>query len=301
MPKKQTKPDKTSEKPFSLIPGEKLLAIYSAMLKCRLLEQRATALFQQGKLDSDLHLSSGREATAAASVIDLERTDTLCLAPHDWLPAFVKGMSLETLFRALAPSRLQGDGPLRIEAEHKNVFDGSSDLQQVLLDQADAAFTDKKSAVAAAFIPAGGASLNEWKRTIETAGSRKLPAIFIHYTESAEDTPTARSAKPEALVHGVPSIAVDARDPVAVYRVAYEAIVRARQLRGATLISCMIDSPVSTPNNGGSQAPEPIALDPVAAMEAYLKSKKIEHEVHNREVIEAFNRDLDLATRFLDK
>src|SRR4051812_42146962 len=106
MPKNQTQTEEVSAKTFSLISNEKLLAIYAAMLKCRLLEQRATALFQHGTLDTDLHVSAGLEATAAAGVVDLQQGDTLCLAPNDWIPAFVKGLSLDTLFRALAPSTL---------------------------------------------------------------------------------------------------------------------------------------------------------------------------------------------------
>src|SRR4051812_10859906 len=122
MPKNQTEVEDGSAKTFSLISNEKLLAIYAAMLKCRLLEQRATALFQHGRLDTDLHVSAGLEATAAAGVVDLQQADTLCLAPNDWVPAFVKGMSLETVFRALAPSSLNLDGPTQIEAEHKNIL-----------------------------------------------------------------------------------------------------------------------------------------------------------------------------------
>src|SRR3954471_19439884 len=169
MPKKNQKPAaRESEETFSLIPKEKLLAIYAAMLKCRLLEQRATTLFQHGKLRSDLHASTGVEATATAAAIDLEPADTLCLAPDDWLPAFVKGLSLETLFRALAPSSLHVDGPIQIEAERKNIFHGLSDpdLQQVLLDRANAAAAEKKGAVAASFIPHGPDSRSEWQNTI---------------------------------------------------------------------------------------------------------------------------------------
>lgn len=303
MPKKQTETAKPPEKTFSLISNEKLVAIYAAMLKCRLLQQRATSLFQHGRLDSDLHLSAGREATAAAAVIDLEPADTLCIAPNDWLPAFVKGMSLETLFRALAPSALQVAGSVQIEAEHKNIYHSSanSDVQRVLLERASAASAEKKGTVAAAFIPQGAASLAQWQKTIQSAGAKKLPAIFIHYSDAAEDTQAGRSAKPEALLHGVPSIAVDARDPVAAYRVAYEAIVRARQLRGATLLECIMDLQSSSPNNGEGATTDPITTDPVAAMETYLKTKGIEAEAHNPEIIAAFNRDLDLATRFLEK
>ena len=62
-PERKAKPAPPKET-FSLISHEKLLAIYTAMLKCRMVEQRAAMLFQQGKLASDLHASFGREATA---------------------------------------------------------------------------------------------------------------------------------------------------------------------------------------------------------------------------------------------
>jgi acetoin:2,6-dichlorophenolindophenol oxidoreductase subunit alpha len=301
--KNQTQAKSKAGETFSLISNEKLLAIYAAMLKCRLLEQRATALFQHGKLRSDLHVSAGLEATATAAVIDLEPADTLCLAPDDWFPAFVKGLSLEALFRALAPSSLHVDGPIQIEAERKNIFHApsDSDQQQVLLESARAASVEKKAAVIAAFIPHGPNSLAEWQNTIQAAGSKKLPVIFVHYSDPAEAPSSSRSTKPEALLHGVPSIAVDARDPVAVYRVAYEAIVRARQRRGATLLECAIDGQPASPKGGKSTLADSTTVDPVATMETYLKSKKIEFEARNPEIIAAFNRDLDLATRFLNE
>jgi len=297
---KNTKAEKKPEHTFSLISNEKLLAIYTAMLKCRLLELRATALFQHGKLNSDLHASSGLEATAAAAAIDLTQQDSLCLAPNDWLPAFIKGLSLETLFRALAPSSVQGTATAQIEADHKNILLSSkADPQKFILDRGLEALNARNGAVGAAFISSDKDALAQWRATIETAGKRKLPIIFVHYSKTDDAPSASRSQKPEALVHGVPSIGVDALDPVAVYRVAYEAIVRARQLRGATLLTCMTDQP--SPANGGVSGVDPAIPDPVAAMETYLKSKAIEYESQSRQTIEAFNRDLDMATRFLDK
>ena len=301
MPKNKTRTENTPEETFSLISNEKLLAIYSAMLKCRLLGQRAASLFQHGKLDTDLDGSAGLEATAVAVVIDLQQADSLCLAPNDWLPAFVKGMSVETLFRALAPSSPQVGGTAQIEAEHKNIFFPSTkaDPQRFILDRASDALVARNGAVAAAFIPSDAGSLTEWQKTIHTAGTKKVPIIFVHYSAPDDASSSSRPEKPEALVHGIPSIAVDARDPVAVYRVAYEAIVRARQLRGATLLECIIDSQPSSPDTGDGPPADPISTDSIAAMEAYLKGKKIDYEARNRQMIEAFSRDLDLATRFL--
>jgi TPP-dependent pyruvate/acetoin dehydrogenase alpha subunit len=286
---------------FSLISNEKLLGIYATMLKCRLLEQRATALFQHGKLHSDLHISAGREATSAAAAIDLQQGDTLCLAQGDWIPAFVKGLSLESLFRVLAPASLNVAGAIQIEAEHKNIVFPSSraNLPEALLDPVRVALSEKNGAVAMAFIHSGADSLAQWKKAIHHAGTGKLPAIFVHYSDPTEAPSSPRPAKPEALVHGVPSIGVDARDPVAVYRVAYEAIVRARQLRGATLIECINPGGKSSLKDGQAALPE--TPDPIIAMESYLKAKNITPQIDNQEVLVAFNRELDLATRFLDK
>jgi TPP-dependent pyruvate/acetoin dehydrogenase alpha subunit len=295
MAKTQSKPENGETKTFSLISNEKLLAIYTAMLKCRLIESRATALFQHGKLDSDLHPSAGLEATAAAVAIDLQQEDTISIVPGDWLPAFVKGLSPETLFRVLAPAASQLRQAATIETVHKNILFPSieTDLPELVRERATSASAAKNGAVIAAFIAPGKQSLAHWRKTLLAAGSKKLPIIFAHYIhESQEHANSSRSRKSEALLDGLPSIAVDAHDPVAVYRVAYEATVRARQLRGATLLQCIIQD--------GSAMASPAITDPVAAMETYLKSKGINPEAHHRQIVAAFNHDLDLATRFLD-
>lgn len=305
MAKTQTKPENGESKTFSLISNEKLLAIYTAMLKCRLLEQRATTLFQHGKLDSDLHLSTGLEATVAAAAIDLQPEDSISIGPGDWLPAFVKGMSPEALFRVLAPTASEHSEAAAIEAAHKNILMPSTetDLPEFVRERASAALAAKNGAVVAAFIGPGKQSLAQWRKILQSAASKRLPIIFAHYTHGDEaPRSTSRPKKSDALLDGVPSIAVDARDPVAVYRVAYEAIVRARQLRGATLLQCIIQDESALPSPQESNSPrfENAVLDPIAAMETYLKSKGINPEAHNREIVTTFNRDLDLATRFLD-
>ncbi len=301
MTKTQKKSQNADAKPFSLIPEEKLLAIYTAMLKCRLLEQRATALFQHGKLDSDLHASARREATAVAAVIDLEPADTLCIIAGDWLSSFVKGLSPETLFRLLAASSSQLNSGAEIEASDKNILSSvpKLDLSQAVLNRASAASSTKNGAVALTFIPSD--SLAKWQKCIQLSATKKLPAIFLHYVETAEAASPSTSQKPDALIYGVPSITVDALDPVAVYRVAYEAIVRARQLRGATLLRCILpNQPGSAPGNGGDPLPPDSPIDPLDTMERYLKSKGIETENAKSQSLAGFNHELDLATRFLE-
>jgi pyruvate dehydrogenase E1 component alpha subunit len=298
-----------AEETFSLVSNEKLLAIYTAMVKCRMLEQRATLLFQQGKLDSDLHASSGREAASAAIAIDLQPNDTLSIAPGEWLPAFVKGVTLDNLFRAVAPTAAQLSGQRALAPADlglKNILTGDESHQpEAVRERAIAAQTAKEGAIVVAILPSAEKALKPWHGVMTAAASQKLPIVFTLYVET--QTPISEPAKgknPAALVHGVPAIAVDAYDAVAVYRVAYEAITRARQGRGTTLLQCAAHSAVSHLANEGiisQSAIHPISTDPVASMEIYLQNKGIEPKKHNREVVAAFNRDLELATRFLDQ
>lgn len=291
----------------SLIPDQKLIAIYTMMLKCRLLQQRAAALFQQGRLDTDLHASSGREACAIAVSVDLQPEDTLSVATSDWLPPFVKGLPAETLFRALAPRANARPTSVAEEAEKRNILvhESNSDQPAIVRDRAEALYAAGKHQIVAVFLPPGAQSVdgpqNHWQKVVSAAAAKKLPIVFVQPT--IDDRPSqpasnrARSKAPQALFHGIPAIAVDAADPVALYRVAYEAITRARQGRGATMLEC---APIPIVNSADPVANPPVPPpDSVSIMETYLKGKGIQPDHFSRQVVDEFSRDLDLATRFL--
>jgi TPP-dependent pyruvate/acetoin dehydrogenase alpha subunit len=310
--KSERKAKPSASKPtFSLISDEKLLAIYAAMVRCRMVQQRATMLFQEGKLSSDLHASSGREAVAAAVVIDLQPSDSLSLGEGDWLPAMVKGVAMENLFRALAPAPAQSNGftpHSTAEIEHKVFFSGDQARRPALVrDLALAAQAAKHGALVAAILPSSENLLKPWHEVIADAASQKLPVVFVHYADSAKQRSTSetkyRGKNPSAFFHGVPAITVDAFDAVAVYRVAFEAIARARQGRGASLLDCVTLPRDIDPGNANEvEAPvSPLsAVDPPSIMEGYLKSKGINSAQHNRSFIASCSAELDLATRFLN-
>jgi TPP-dependent pyruvate/acetoin dehydrogenase alpha subunit len=303
-PDRKAKPAPPKET-FSLVSHEKLLAIYAAIVKCRMVQQRAAMLFQQGKLASDLHASSGREAASPAIAIDLQAGDSLSLSAGDWLPALVKGVTLESLFRALASASAQLNGvdaPAASAMEQKNILPaGDKSLRpDSIRDRAVAAQAAKQNSIVAAILPSDEQSLKPWHDILAAAASQTLPIVFVHYGDAGAVQPSRKSRNPGALFHGVPAITVDALDAVAVYRVAYEAIVRARQGRGATLLECTTHAGIPASTKGGARSSDPhLVCDPVSMMEDYLRSKGIEPAQHNQQIVAAFNHDLDLATRFL--
>jgi TPP-dependent pyruvate/acetoin dehydrogenase alpha subunit len=276
---------------FSLISNEKLLELYAVMVKCRMLERRATELVQQGQLTSDFCGFTGREASAAAVAVDLTPGDTLFVPSDGWLAAFAKGMSPENLFVALTSgARSAGETLTAAETARNNVFLAGDQAQQrkSVLARADDASAKKNGAVVTVFTSSAPDSLDGWRNVMISAAAETLPIIFVHHRDGAEISspgPSRRGRNPEAFLHGVPAISVDAMDPVAIYRVAFEAILRARQNRGATLLECTTVTAWS--------------VEPASAMHDYLRRKGVEPSRHERQIVEGFQRELDMATRFL--
>jgi hypothetical protein len=96
------------------------------------------------------------------------------------------------------------------------------------------------------------------KPVLRFAGEQQAPIVFVSELQKA---------RANADGNGFPAIPVDLDDAVAIYRVAHESIVRARQGGGPTRIDCVpywIE---------GQRAPE--RRDPVAAMKAYLRAKGV--------------------------
>jgi TPP-dependent pyruvate/acetoin dehydrogenase alpha subunit len=85
------------------------------------------------------------------------------------------------------------------------------------------------------------------------AATDKLPLIVVVTCGRGQNI---ASLDARAAAYGIPSISVDAQDGVAVYRVAREAINRARSGRGASLIQCL---PIQS------------ELDSITRMEHYLE------------------------------
>jgi hypothetical protein len=117
------------------------------------------------------------------------------------------------------------------------------------------------------------------KKQLGVASRRNLPIIFVLCHNASQDPDQVASAltltsdAPQALAHGVPVIAVDGDDAVAVYRVASESVSRARQLRGPTLIESVTAVSSDSPLNGATRNGHktiPVAL---LNMENYLTGK----------------------------
>lgn len=100
----------------------------------------------------------------------------------------------------------------------------------------------------------------EWRSALAHARRHSLPVVFVCEAMEKLSAPTRNGRLPAG--HELPCIRVDGHDLVAAYRVAHEAIDRARRDRGPTLIQ------LATFKVGRS-----VFADPVADMENYLRGR----------------------------
>ena len=104
---------------------------------------------------------------------------------------------------------------------------------------------------------AGGAA---WGQALKAVAELPLVLVVLPRWTGAEDGELC----PEARRAGVPRIAVDAADAIALYRVLQESLVRARMGGGAALIEGVWFAPAGQPKG-----------DAVEGLEAYLRQRGI--------------------------
>ena len=293
---------------FSLISGEKLIALYAAMVQCRMIAERSAVWMEQGRIARGLHAAVGHEAAIAGIAADLMPEDTLSSSHIDLLAAFLKGKPLESLLASLAaPANGHGQRPFSPAgngASAANLMAPPARPAHLLKAACDAALAHKASSpgkVAVAFLSGSEIQLDGWRETLPFAGRHELPVLFAWLnTEAGERDSRAAETRfeaiaEEALAHGVPAIAVEINDVVAVYRVASESIARARSGRGPTLIECRAHR---LPHDGGAAHKNSVPLDahdPLRNMERYLTAKRLFPAELKPAIVSSFARELDRA------
>lgn len=221
------------ENEFSLIPNETLMALYADLLK-----QHASAAPTRG--NARRKLPSQVFAAARSGV------------HKDILPGDTVRMAVRKSGRATS----------------KPTTDSGFQRTADLLDVLGAALGNKiRKNAKVALVWATEADMETLRMALEAARAHRLPAVFVlEFSTAAEETRVEELLNC-AVAPGdeMPHIAVDGNDVVAVYRVAHEAIERARRDRGPTLIECL----------GFRVKGQPAGrhLDPVANMERYLRGK----------------------------
>lgn len=262
---------------FSLISNEKLLALYSTMLKSRLLAARiATAA--SGK---DPKAAAGSEAPIAGMCIDLLPGDTLAPGQRGFAASFIKGLPLSAI---LAPRP-------RFRYAALNLVPPALSLAAQLERALEAAKTNKASRnkkLVVAFCGESSVAPDLLHQVMRQAAKRKL-ALLLVANSDADDESLSNKAKDCDL----PVMTVDGADAVALYRVATESMAHARRGSGPTFVDCK-----PWIYAGQTAAERKKSADSIYRMEEYLTRKGLFDKKLKASVTAQFRKELDAALLF---
>jgi TPP-dependent pyruvate/acetoin dehydrogenase alpha subunit len=306
-----------------LLAPEKLKQLYSTMLQCRMVEERAQLLYREGKLAGHHRAGTGREASTVGAILDLLPGDSVAPRRRDVVTTFgfgfTQGTPLKQVFAQLCapganskPARSQppqrGQAPLIIAgaaamASRLNISTGVALAYK----------TQAKPNVVVAFSGDDSTALGSWHEAVAFAVVYKLPIVHVVQNDVWTEPPDPRllpSMKPPDITaqgHTIPTLTVDGNDVVAVYRVAQEAIRRARQGHGPAAIECKTDlwpglsATGGAQNSGANPGEDAKPPDPISCMEAYLKQKGLWSDAWKRRLVDSFNKQLDAAVKFAER
>ena len=304
----------------SLIGDDKLKQLYSTMLKCRTLEERARVLFKQSKFTGNYYAAVGQEATAVGVAVDLRPEDCVAPSHRDFIANFIKGVPLSAMFSQLYAKSTSPDkgrsSPAHCGYAALNVITPASTIAAQLNIGTGVALANKMKKndnVVVAFSGDGSTSLGFWHEALNFAGVHNLPIVFVVQNNLWAESVTVKlqtkvdDISIKAQAYGFPGITVDGNDVVAVYRVTQESIRRARQGGGPTLIEAKtyrwyghseIDPAKYRP---AEEVEYWKSKDPIKKMEEYLSDKGLFSDSWKQEILAGFNKDLDAAIEVADK
>jgi TPP-dependent pyruvate/acetoin dehydrogenase alpha subunit len=291
----------------------KLKQLYSSMLRCRMLEERAELLLQEGKIGRGHQTRTGGEAAEVGAMVDLVPRDCVSCGRRDAIVAFIRGMPLSEvvarLFAGTGDAIHNGSSSGATAKTTTGTVAGPLTLAariNISTGVALACKLQKKPNVVVVFSGNDATALNSWRESIDFAVAQKLPIVHVVQDDLGSEPAPAR---PRAMVNdsdlpvanGIPRLTVDGADAVAVYRVAQEAIRRARQGHGPALIECKTNRWVGSSEvrlaSSLSDPSQPQPFDPVSAMETYLQQRGLWSDAWKQRLVDNFSKELDAAIR----
>lgn len=227
------------------------LQLYRTMLTIRLVEERLAKSHQRGLIPGACHTYVGEEAIATGVCAHLHEADAVFSTHRGHGHALAKGMEPRQLMaelygRETGCSRGRG-GSMHLFAPEIGMMGTSGIVGPCILQATGAGYSSlimKTGNVGVAFFGDGAANNGAFHEGLNMASIWKLPVLFVcENNQFATEVPFSSvagnpSVASRGAAYGITSIEVDGNDVLAVEAAAREAVKRARNGEGPTLIEC---------------------------------------------------------------
>ena len=228
-----------------------LLNYYKKMLELRLFELKVQELYRNARLPGFVHLYVGEEAVAVGVCSNLEPADLVFSTHRGHGHALAKGVPagvvLAELWGKTTGSSGGRGGSMHMYAPEYG-FMGTNGIVGAPIPLATggalSAKLRKKGQVVVSFFGEGAVNSGSFHEAVNLGSVWNLPVVYVcennlYATEMAFKRATKNtSVASRAAAYGMTGVEVDGQDVMAVHAAAKEAILRAREDDGPTLIEC---------------------------------------------------------------
>jgi len=232
------------------LPDDRLRDMLYMLKLCRYFDERMEALYRQGRLPGAIYSGRGQEGTHVGVAFALEKDDSLFPTHRDLSAQLTKGLDLK---RVMAQFWGRIDGYTRGRDGNSHIGDWAGSRTFTVISHlpiaypvaCGAALAYKRKGerrVAMAICGDGSTSNGRWHEALNWSAVHQLPVIWVvNNNQYAYSTPNplefhVPTIAERAVAYGMPGIRVDGGDVVEVFETALEAVERARDGGGPSLI-----------------------------------------------------------------
>jgi len=218
---------------------EYLTKVYRTMVLARVADKRAVTLQRQGKMGA-YPPTQGQEASQLGPTLALRQEDWLVQGYREMAAVLWKGVPLWRLFLFWMGNEEGTIYPENVRVTPPVVPVGDQVTHAVGISYASKLRVE--DSVSMVYFGDGGSSEGAFHEGLNFAGVLKTPTVFVcQNNQYAISVPrkfqtASETIAQKAVAYGLPGIQVDGNDLLALYVAANEAVERARNGEGPTLI-----------------------------------------------------------------
>lgn len=302
------------------ITNEQMVDMYTTMLKIRIFEDRVGELFAAGKIPGFVHLYVGEEAVATGVCATLGDDDYITSTHRGHGHLISKGGDIKLMMAELFGKKTgycKGKGGSMHIADVDLGILGANGIvgggPPLAAGAALAAKYQGKDSVAACFFGDGASNQGTTHEAMNLATCWKLPVVFVAENNMygiscvTANSMCVADIADRAAAYDMPGVVVDGNDVVAVYEAASEAVKRARQGKGPSLIECKTyrhrghfegDACVYRPDE---ELEEWKAKDPIPRFEKKLLEMQVLTQEKTGEIKSSLENELAEAISFAEE
>jgi TPP-dependent pyruvate/acetoin dehydrogenase alpha subunit len=305
---------------------EQKIWMYEHMLVSRRLEESIEKIYMEGKtpafnmgagpIPGEMHLSKGQEPCAVGVCAHLKPSDIVTSTHRPHHVAIAKGVDLNKMTAEIFGKATGLSGG---RGGHMHIFDPavnfscSGIIGESIGPAVGAALSrhmQKKDGVAVAYLGEGAANQGAFHEGLNLAAVWKLPVVFVIEDNSwGISVPKSESTAVEhndvrAEAYGIPGHYIPGNDPIEIFRVAGEAVARARRGEGPSLIEIQTLRMAGHFMGDAEQyrAKDEMAMlkqrDPIPALRTYLMTADKLSEAEDKAITSRAQQRADAAIAF---